>query len=459
MAAAVSNPIMKRTKKRYVAVGAGARLSNFTERLARLYPEEGITVALCDVSRTRCGAHRRRLIDLGAPEPEIYDAADFGRMLEEQKPDAVIVCSRDDTHDHYIVQSLERDIDVITEKPMATDAVKCARILEAAARSTARVRVAFNYRWMPWNTKVKQLILEGIIGRTHSINLDYMLDTRHGADYFRRWHSEMDKSGGLLVHKSTHHFDLVNWWLDSIPEVVSGDADLVFYGRENATRRGDERLTRYDRYTGVEEAANDPFALNLRDGGSLEELYWKAEAETGYHRDRNVFRDGITIYDTMAALVRYRTGAILTYSLNAFSSREGMRVSFNGDRGRIELHEFCGGHLIRGQSEEALAEEQSVEPIDVGITVYPHFRKPYAVEWRDWAVEGSHGGSDTLLGEQIFSEQAPSDAFFRTAGEEQGAASILVGIAANQSIAEKRPVMIRDLVKLNPAASRLRDLR
>jgi predicted dehydrogenase len=37
---------------------------------------------------------------------------------------------------------------------------------------------------------------------------------------FRRWHRKLDNSGGLLVHKSTHHFDIVNWWLDDEPEEV-----------------------------------------------------------------------------------------------------------------------------------------------------------------------------------------------------------------------------------------------
>ena len=65
-----------------------------------------------------------------------------------------------------------------------------------------------------------------------------MLDTSHGADYFRRWHREKDKSGGLLVHKSTHHFDLVNWWLASSPKTVFAMGGLRFYGRENAEGRG-----------------------------------------------------------------------------------------------------------------------------------------------------------------------------------------------------------------------------
>lgn len=444
--------------KRYAAVGTGARLGNYTERLVRDFSSARQVVGLCDSSRVRREAHRDRLVHLGAPPPALYAAEDFGRMLEEQKPDVVIVCSIDHTHDHYINEALRHGVEVITEKPMATDAGKCRSILETVARTGGKVRVAFNYRWMPWNTRVKELIAKGAIGRVHSVNLDYLLNTSHGADYFRRWHSEMAMSGGLLVHKSTHHFDLVNWWLDAIPAEVFAYGRLAFYGKENALRRGDEAFTRYERYTGQPGAAKDPFALNLRDGAYLEQLYWAAEQESGYTRDRNVFRSGIDIFDTMIATVRYRTDALLSYSLTAFSSREGMRVSFNGDRGRIELEEFAGSHIIRGQSEEELAKEQHFEPTDVRITVYPHFAEPYPVDWTAGAVAGSHGGSDTLLGEQIFSPAPPADPWRRGAGHEQGAASILVGIAANQSIREKRAVAVDELADLRPDSIRLHEL-
>ena len=52
-------------------------------------------------------------------------------MLDEQRVDVVIVTSVDRTHDHYIVTALEHGCDVITEKPMTTDADKCQRILDA----------------------------------------------------------------------------------------------------------------------------------------------------------------------------------------------------------------------------------------------------------------------------------------------------------------------------------------
>jgi predicted dehydrogenase len=290
-----------------------------------------------------------------------------------------------------------------------------------------------------------------------AVNLEYVLDMRHGVDYYRRWHSQMASSGGLLVHKSTHHFDLVNWWLDAIPDEVVAQGRLDFFGRANAIARGDEALTRYPRYTDEPAAAQDPFRLSLRDGGSLESLYLRAEPDSGYLRDQNVFREGIDIYDNMGALVRYRSGALLTYSLVSFSSREGMRVSFTGDRGTIEYHEFLGTHIIRGQSDEELDREQSAadHPVEF-IRVYPHFQPSY-----DVAVErpkGGHGGADPALMENLFSAEPPADPFHRAAGHEQGAASILVGIAANESIAAHRAVKLTDLVPLQPAATRLSEL-
>ena len=44
-----------------------------------------------------------------------------------------------------------------------------------------------------------------------------------GPGFCRRWHRYKDKSGGLLVHRSTHHFDLMNWWVDSTPVTVAAN--------------------------------------------------------------------------------------------------------------------------------------------------------------------------------------------------------------------------------------------
>lgn len=447
-------------RSRIALVGTGGRAISFTEPVCTIYRDHHVLVGLCDSSPTRLAYHEELVrTRWGIHHTPTYLAADFDRMIVEQKPTTVIVCTTDATHHDYIIRALEAGCDVITEKPLTIDADKCNAILDAVRRTGRRVRVAFNYRWGAYRTKVREVIASGAIGRVRSVNLEYLLDTSHGADYFRRWHASMAHSGGLFVHKSTHHFDLVNWWLDSIPAQVFAHGDLAYYGRQNAVARGDEKLTAYSRYTGQPAASNDPFALDLDSTESFRRLYRDAEADSGYVRDQNVFREGIDIYDQMGALVRYRTGESLVYSLVAYSPREGMRVTFNGDRGRLEYQEFTGSHMNRAVPAEEFKLEThgSAEAEGEWIRVYPHFASSYTVPMPDLSGQ-PHGGADVVMMEQLFSATPAADPWSRSAGQEQGAASILIGIAANRSVTTGLPVNITDLVNLRPSARRLSDL-
>ena len=122
------------------------------------------------------------------------------------------------------MKALERGVDVLTEKPMVIDEEQCQAVLDAEKRSGRTIGVTFNYRYAPKHQKIKELLLSGAIGRVTSVDFYWYLDTTHGADYFRRWHRLRAKSGSLWVHKATHHFDLVNWWLDADPVEVRPSA-------------------------------------------------------------------------------------------------------------------------------------------------------------------------------------------------------------------------------------------
>jgi len=447
-------------KKRFAFVGTGGRALSFIEPLATTYAANNELVALCDLSPARMAYYNGLLAgELGYHAVPAYPAEGFDAMLRQEKPDVVFVCTKDDAHHDYIVRALQAGCDVITEKPMTIDADKCRAILDAQRASGRCLRVAFNYRWAPFRTKVKELIAGGAIGRVRSVNLEYLLDTNHGADYFRRWHAHAAESGTLLVHKSTHHFDLVNWWLDAIPQQVFAYGDLVFYGRKNAEARGDAALTKYPRYTGEPAAAQDPFRLDLDESEPFRRIYRAGEADSGYLRDRNVFRDGIDIPDQMSLNVRYRTGELLTYSLVCYSPREGMRVCFNGDRGRIEYHEFIGTHMNRAvrAKDFKLDDKPGAEAEGEWIRVFPHFKSSYLVPMPP--ASGAHGGADEILSRSFYAPDAPAaDPWGRFAGHEQGAASILVGIAGVQSIQRNAPVNITDLVPLRPEARKLSEL-
>lgn len=433
-------------KTKYAVVGTGGRSPMFLDPIAGRFRSAAELVGLCDPSHVRRAFHQQRLASLFElpPIPE-YD--DFDRMLSEQSPDVVVVCTPDYLHHEYIIRSLDFGADVVSEKPMTTDAAKCRAVFDAVERTARKVRVTFNMRWGPGVSKVRELIAAGEIGRICHVDFEYLLDASHGADYFRRWHSQKEYSGGLLVHKATHHFDAINWWLDAIPSEVFAMGGLKFYGRQNAMERGDEALTRYPRYTGYPEALHDPFSLTLDGDSTSSELYLNAEDETGYIRDRNVFREGIDIEDSMSLLIKYRTGAMVAYSLNAFCPREGFRVSISGDRGRIDYEEHHSTHVARDLPAPEFSRRLTLQKI---------FSMPADIEIP--TLEGGHGGGDPLLQEQIFSADPPNDPLLRYAGHEQGAASLLIGAAANQSMATGRAVQITDLLPLKPDATRLSGL-
>ncbi|KFY17175.1 hypothetical protein V492_00853 [Pseudogymnoascus sp. VKM F-4246] len=422
---------------RYAQVGTGSRASFFYTAIARDFQSAAALVAFCDTNQTRMNVANDSIEKLTGQRVPTYKAADFDRMIEETKPDQVIVTTIDRTHHAYIIRAMELGCDVISEKPMTTDETHCQEILDAVKRTGQKLRVTFNYRYAPHNTKIRELLADNTIGQVFSVHFEWLLNTQHGADYFRRWHRDKRNSGGLLVHKSTHHFDLVNFWLASQPNTVFALGELNFYGKENAEKRGETKF--YSRAHGSEAAKDDPFALHMEDHPELKALYLDAEEEDGYYRDQSVFGDGINIEDTMGVIVKYQSGAMLTYNLVAYSPLEGFRVCFNGSKGRLEVNVIEKSY-VNGGGDRNL--EGAVDEID--ITVHPLFGESYKVSIDQG--QGGHGGGDPVLLNDLFGQPAP-DRFNRAASHIDGAMSILTGIAANQSIRTGQAVQVKGLVQ------------
>ncbi|KAH6657725.1 NAD-binding Rossmann fold oxidoreductase family protein [Truncatella angustata] len=429
---------MTGAKKRYALIGTGGRSMFFYTAIARDYSSTSCVVAIADTNQTRMNFANDKLRSLGHDKVPTYFAADFDKMIAETKPDEVIVTTIDRTHNIYIVRALELGCNVITEKPMTIDAPRCLQIFDAVERTKNSVRVTFNYRYAPHNTKVFELIKSGAIGKVTSVHFEWMLNTSHGADYFRRWHRDKRNSGGLLVHKSTHHFDLVNFWLQTRPQTVYAQGDLKFYGRENAEARGVREF--YTRAHGSEVAKKDPFALHLDENEQLKAMYLDAEHEDAYYRDQSVFGDGISIEDTMNLLIRYKNGAVMTYSLTAYAPWEGFRVNFNGTGGRLELEVVENSYVNSGGDQ---AKEGSIEK--TSLVLRPLLEKPQDIEIPEGI--GAHGGGDTVLLNDLFGEPV-SDEYMRAASHVDGALSILTGIAGNKSMATGQVVNVDDILSI-----------
>ncbi|MCD0445238.1 Gfo/Idh/MocA family oxidoreductase [Glycomyces sp. A-F 0318] len=429
---------------RYAIVGTGSRASMYVRAIIERSDTTSL-VALADTNPKRIAHHVKAIEDAGAAAPAVYAAADFDRLLAETEPQTVIVTSVDATHHEYILAALAADCHVISEKPLTTTAEHAAAILEAEAKSQGTVTVTFNYRYNPLHEKVAELLREGAVGEITSVGFDWLLDTRHGADYFRRWHREAEHSGGLLVHKSGHHFDLVNWWLDAAPVRAFAKGRLAFYG-ENGKRTGHDRG--YDRVHGSSLASDDPFALHMAENTQLKALYLDAEDEDGYIRDRCVFAPGVTIYDDMMALVDYDSGVTLSYRLTAYSPWEGYRVHFNGTQGRLELLVVENDHVnpaLKGPNgasvhgTHAAPEEGWYE-----LTLHPFWTKPTKIDLGEYNRAGHGGGDVRMLGVLFDGDTDPHD---RSANAQDGVNALAAGLASNESIATGQPVSVADLLK------------
>ena len=425
-------------QKRYAQVGTGGRARMFYEAIATRYKESCSLVGFCDMSQKRMDFSNSVLVEKcnHLPVPT-YKSNEFDRMIDEQKPDVIIVTTVDRTHDQYIIRAMEKGCDVISEKPITIDDQKAQAILDAQKKYGKSIRVAFNYRYAPHHSKVRELIQSDVVGQVFSVHFEWLLNTDHGADYYRRWHRNKINSGGLLVHKSTHHFDLVNFWLATQPKTVFAFGALNFYGQDAAQRRGVQNF--YYRCHGSEIAKNDPFGIDMQSNPTLKGLYLDAEEESGYIRDRSVFSDDVSIEDTMAVLVKYKSGAMLSYSLNSYLPWEGFNVAINGSKGRIEYSAMERPYINAGGAQ---ADEGAT--IFHKIRVFPLLDTPYDVEVQ--AKEGGHGGGDPVMLDDIFLENPPADPLNRSADHNDGIRSILTGIAANKSIASGLAVDVDTLL-------------
>ena len=259
--------------------------------------------------------------------------------------------------------------------------------------------------------------MTGVIGKPLAIHYEYLLDTRHGGDYFKRWHRFMEKSGGMMVHKSTHHFDIINWLLNDDPISVSAQGARLYYGNED--RPHGERCSTCS----YKETCNS--YEFIYDNEFLQKMYFDAESEDGYVRDHCVFKNDTDIYDSMSVSVAYKKGTLLTYSLNLFNTDEGYTMNIIGEKGRIETSTFFEGETYK---------------------IIVRYRDGRVEEVTCPKTEGGHAGGDERMVAMLFGGEM-EDPLGQCSDSFDGVKSALIGIAANRSIREGVRVEITPILE------------
>ena len=419
--------------KKYVLAGTGSRgAESYVKPLTEIYGDCAKLCGIYDANKKRVDL----VAKMTAYDVPVFD--DWSEMLAKTKPDCAIITTVDATHDQYIISALEAGCDVISEKPLTTDDQKLNAIYEASQKTGKKVIVTFNCRFSPVFMRVKELLNEGVIGDIYSVHFEWLLDTSHGADYFRRWHRERKHSGSLLIHKASHHFDVLNWFVSDTPEKVNAFGSRRFYGTNQPSGgincRECSRADKCNFYWDIN--ANNYF-----------KIYTECESEDGYLRDRCVFSDEIDIEDTLSLNIKYKNGVSAAYSLTAHSPYEGINIAINGSGGRLELKSFYGSGIFAGATNSSIivynrCGEQVCYNIPANHVTKTMLDMPDLMRGMK---NSGHGGSDGMLRNALFRGMS-ADPLSQMADLKDGALSIGIGIAANISMREDRAVRLDEFI-------------
>jgi predicted dehydrogenase len=420
---------------RYVLAGVGNRgLGFFGRRLLANYRDHCRLVGLFDLSRQRLQAANHRL---GTHLPTYTN---FQQMLAEADPDGVIIATSDVSHETYIVQTLRAGKRVVSEKPLCIDAGQVRSILAAYRLADPFSRetslATHNMRYSPHMQRIKETIDAGEIGSILTVTMHEYLDRKHGADYFRRWHKFKKNSGGLLLQKGSHLFDIINWLVGSTPKQVVAQGGLYHYGKNGPFRS--------QRCTGCAHAQHCDYYFDLNQNEFFS-IYRDSEADSGYLRDACLYDNRIDIEDQMGVLYNYANGVEVVFSMTAFASFEGLRLEIQGTEGKLEYELIGSASWAPGQVEVPGLVDQS----NVRLRLF---------SYRDGIREIDLG--DKRAGHAHYDDQMLDDIFVRPLGSpftgqqatlDQAAWAALIGIAANLSIAAaSTPVTIADLFEPVP---------
>ncbi|MGA3325690.1 MAG: Gfo/Idh/MocA family oxidoreductase [Terriglobia bacterium] len=409
-------------RRRVVLVGTGGRGStNWGRNLVHNYSDVLEFVGLCDINRKRM-AVARDFIGVSCP---MFMDTEFDEMIKKTSPDLVIVTTVDCFHPKYICRAMELGVDVISEKPMSTDEKMVQEVLDTERRTGRKLIIAENYRFSPDGATIKKILDSEEIGTITSVDYNVYLNTSHGTSYFRRWHGFKQFNGSILDSEGSHFLDLVQWWLGAEPAEVQAFGSLRRYGYN-----GEYRSVRcmncphQDKCEFFWDVTKNKFDMDF---------YVNAESEDDYIIDGCVYRRNINVWDTMTLNVRYHTGVLMSFSLNAFMPYEGYRIAFNGTKGRLDARAY---HAQPWKVEE---------PLEIRVT--PLFKESRTMGAERQNSTGGHWGSDSKLQDSIFRGPIPDPLHQRSTNREAAFACLLT-IAARRSIEHQRPVFIEELVKL-----------
>ncbi len=226
---------------RVALIGTGWYGKSDLFRLLQVAPVD--VVALCDVDKHQL-QHASDMVGQRTPGkklPKLYD--DYLNLLEEQKPDIVLIGSPDHWHALQTIAAIKAGAHVYVQKPISTDVLEGEAMLAAARKYNKVVQVGTQRRSTPHLIEAKKNIVDaGLLGKVSHVEMfcyyhmrntgnpplqavpDFLnydmwtgpapLRPYDGLPHRGWWRAFMEYSNGIMGDMCIHMFDAVRWMLD-----------------------------------------------------------------------------------------------------------------------------------------------------------------------------------------------------------------------------------------------------
>lgn len=374
-----------------IIVGAGDRGMIYAQRaLERPGRYRIVGVVERDPARLRAAGER-----LALPADRLFSSVD-ALCRRERLADAAFNCTMDAGHCETSLPLLEKGYHLLLEKPIAPNREDARRIRARAEEHGRHVMVCHVLRYAPFYRRIKELVAEGAIGRVTALQMAEQLSYYHqSVSYLRGRYADPAVCGsGLLLSKCVHDIDIMAWLMgDAAPESVYSEGSRSIFLAENAPAGADGRCL-----PDCPHVESCPFSAKrlyvdfpqrwrnrvrndmglAKDAPDAELLAALSRADEPY--GRCVYGLPTALVDHQSVMVRFKGGAIGSFSLNGSASVSERTIRVTGTKGEIE-----------GRFEEHRLTVRQIAPSAAGgCTV--------RIEALNDMPEGdAHGGGDGLI--------------------------------------------------------------
>lgn len=411
-----------------VLAGAGQRGAQVYAEYAVSHPNEIKIVAVAEPNeeRRREFAARHRL-------PEDQTFSDWKDMFAAGKlADCAMICTQDRFHTEPVKEALKSGYHVMCEKPMSPDAKECIEMGKYAEEYHKTLTICHVLRYSPFFTKLKEILDTEVIGEIVSIQHIECVGYWHQAHSFVRgnWRNS-DMTSPMILQKSCHDMDILNWLIGKPCISVSSFGSLKHFKEENAPNGAGTRCLTDCKiedscpysaakiYCRDEEWYSDTIRKVVALKGSQEAV--TEELKTGPY-GRCVYRCDNNVVDHQVVNLEFEDGVTVSFTMCAFTYEGSRTMNIMGTKGQI----LCDMEKNIIEVKDFLTGDKTKTTVKVG--------------------NSGHSGSDEKF-MKGFIKTVETDGAFTLSGAQVSVNSHLMALAAEESRITGKTIHMEDFRK------------